>query len=130
MDGSIYWNFALCNLVPSGSPFMQMSNGMASACPLNKVTLFHVQLTRRNMNPLTSSIYVPLTYDSTQNNLCVYIPPRLESTANALPYIVTIDSHLKQSCEQFRASGNQGCVIYYAIRQLISIPNLTSHGYV
>lgn len=124
MDSSILWNVALCNLIPAGVPFM--SPGMSSICPLKTVTLFVLQLTRRaNYNPAAPSIYLALSYDISQNSLYVYIPPRQEATAaNSLPYLVGIDNHLKQFCEQFRSTGNPGCVIYHAIRQLLTIPNL------
>lgn len=123
MDPGIHWNIALCNLIPAGAPFMNA--GMSSICPLKNVTLFVLQLTRRRSNPSAPSIYLPLTYDISQNNLHVYIPPRMEVTAsNALPYLVGIDVRLKQFCEQFRASGNPNCVIGPAIRQLLTLPNL------
>lgn len=124
MDSNILWNVALCNLIPAGVPFM--SPGMSSICPLKTVTVFVLQLTRRaNYNPAAPSIYLALSYDITQNSLCVYIPLRQEVTAaNSLPYLVGIDGHLKQFCEQFRSTGNPGCVIYHAIRQLLTIPNL------
>lgn len=124
MDPSIQWNIALCNLIPFAAPFMQP--GMSSVCPLKTVTLFVLQLTKRaNYNPAAPSIYLPLSYDLSQNSLHVYIPPRMEVTAsNELPYLVGIDVHLKQFCERFRASGNPACVICPAIRQLLTIPNL------
>lgn len=122
MDASIQWNIALCNLMPAGAPFMNA--GMSSICPLKSVTLFVLQLTRRR-NLAAPSIYLPLSYDSTQNNLHVYIPPRMEVTAsNTLPHLIGIDRQLKQFCEQFRVSGNPGCVIAPAIRQMLTIPNL------
>lgn len=124
MDPSIHWNIALCNLIPAGAPFIMP--GIASICPLVKVTLFVLQLTRRaNYNPAAPSVYLPLSYDVNQNSLCVYIPPRMEvALPNTLPYMINIDVHLKQFCEQFRSSGNPGCVIYPAIRSLLTIPNL------
>lgn len=104
-----------------------MTAGMASVCPLTKVTLFVVQLTKRdnNFNPTTPSIYLPLSFDVSQNSLFVYIPPRSEANlASSLPYLLGIDAQLKQFCEQFRASGSPGCVIYAAIRRLLTNPNL------
>jgi len=102
-----------------------MNAGMSSICPLRNVTLFVLQLTRRQSPSSSPSIYLPLTYDLGQNSLHVYIPPRMEVNAsNTLPYLVGIDVRLRQFCEQFRASGNPGCVIGPAIRQLLTIPNL------
>lgn len=103
-----------------------MQPGMSSVCPLKTVTLFVLQLTRRaNYNPTAPSIYLPLSFDITQNSLNVYIPPKMGATAsNALPHLVGIDVHLKQFCEHFRASGNPACVICPAIRQLLTISNL------
>lgn len=125
MDPCIQWNIAICSLIPAGAPFMPMA-GMSSFCPLKTVTLFVLQLTRRaNYNPAAPSFYLPLQYDTSQNQISVYIPPRMEVTAaNSLPYLIGIDGHLKQFCEQFRSSGNPGCVIYPAIRQLLSTKNL------
>lgn len=99
---------------------------MSSVCPLTKVTLFVIQLTRRdNYNSPTPSIYLPLSFDSTQNSLFVYIPPRSEATAaNSLPHLLGIDAQLKQYCDQFRASRTPGCVIYSALRHLLSSPTL------
>lgn len=122
MDASIQWNIALCNLMPAGAPFMNA--GMSSICPLKAVTVFVLQLTRRR-NPAALSIYLPLSYDMSQNSLHVYIPPRMEATAsNTLPYLIGIDRQLKQFCEQFRASGPPACVIRPAIRHMLTIPNL------
>lgn len=120
MDSSIQWNIALCNLIPSGAPFMQP--GMSSICPLKAVMLFVLQLTKRaNYSSTSQSIYLPLSFEINKNSIYVYIPPRVP---NPLPYLVGIDGHLKQFCEQFRSSSNPGCVIYPAIRQLLTIPNL------
>lgn len=125
MDSCIQWNIAICSLIPPGAPFMPLA-GMSSFCPLKQVTLFVLQLTRRaNCNFAAPSFYLPLQYNTTQNQLSVYIPPRMEVTAaSSLPHLIGIDNHLKQFCEQFRSSGNQGCVIYPAIRQLLSTKNL------
>lgn len=103
-----------------------MTTGMSSVCPLKTVTLFVLQLTRRgDHSPTAPSIYLPLSYDINQSNLHVFIPPKQEIVAvNSLPYLVRIDGQLKQICEHFRSSGNPGSVIYHAIRQLLSIPNL------
>lgn len=121
-DSNIHWNVALCHLISAGTPFTEQSVGMACACPLTKVTLFVLQLTRRGIpNPLSSSVYLPLTYDTNQNVLSVYLPSKME---NPPAHLSNVANHLKSLCEQFRASGNPGCVIYYAIRHLISIPNL------
>lgn len=124
MDPNIQWNIAVCQMIPAGTPFMQP--GMSSICPLTKVTLFVIQLTRRaNFNSAAPSVYLPLSYDLSQNTLQVFIPPRQEQTAtNSRPYLIGIDGHLKQFCEQFRSTGSPGCVIFFAIRQLLSIPNL------
>lgn len=122
MDVNIHWNVALCNLMPAGVPFM--SAGMTSICPLKSVTVFVLQLTRRR-NPVATSIYLPLSYDITNNNLHVYIPPKQEAIViNSLPYMIGIDRHLKSFCQQFRNSGNPNCVIAPAIRQLLTIQNL------
>lgn len=121
MDPSIQWNIAFCNLIPSGAPFM--TAGMSSICPLKQVTIFVLQLTRRaNYSPAAPSIYLPLSYELNKNSLYVYLPPRM--SPHSLPYLVGIDGHLKQFCDQFRSTNNQGCVIYPAIRQLLTIPNL------
>lgn len=124
LDPNIQWNIALCPLITSATPFI--TPGYPSICPLRSVTLFVFQLTRRgNHGPTAPSIHVALSYDAAQNNLCVYIPPRNEATvANQLPQLAGIDGHLKQFCDQFKASGNPACVIYPAIRHLITIPNL------
>lgn len=124
MDPNIHWNVALCPLVTAGTPFI--GAGYSSICPLKAVTLFVLQFTRRvNYSPAAPSIYVPVTYDTTLNNLTVYIPPRSEATiANQLPHLIGFEGHLKQFCDQFRASGNSACIIYPAIRHLITIPNL------
>lgn len=142
MDQSVQWNIALCNLIPAGAPFMQA--GMSSVCPLKTVTLFVLQLTRRNtsfaQSPMgASSIYVPFSFDSGQNTLSVYIPPRSENTA-AASYLLGIDMNLKEICKDFRrtqkcrkcaiqscgvgnqgcGAADQGCVIFHAIRQLLT----------
>lgn len=124
MDPTIQWNLALCSLITSGVPFI--TPGFSSICFLKDVTLFVIQLSRRaNYSPTAPSIYVPLSYDASKNELCVYIPPRAEaSVANQLPHLVAIHGHLKQFCDQFRASGSQACVIFPAIRHLITIPNM------
>lgn len=126
MDPSIQWNVAYCNLIPPGAPFI--APGMSSICPLKTVTLFVLQLTRRGTNnPSAPSIYLALSYDMGQNTLHVHIPPKLEqTTANSMPHLTGIANHLKRFCEQFRSTGSQACVIYPAIRQLLSIPNLLS----
>lgn len=122
MDANIHWNVGLCNLMPAGVPFM--SAGMTSICPLKLVTVFVLQLTRRR-NPIASLIYLPLSYDITNNNLHVYIPPKQENTViSSLPYLISIDRQLKSFCQQFRNSGNPACVIAPAIRQLLSTQNL------
>lgn len=124
MDANLQWNIGLCLLISLGTPYMPQAipPGMSAICPLKTVTLFVLQLTRRaNHNPIAPSIYLPLSYDITQNTLYVYIPQK--SDVN-IPFLVGIDGHLRQFCDQFRNSGNPGCVIYPAIRQLLSIPNL------
>lgn len=123
MDSSIYWNVTFCPLISAGTPFTGQSAGMATPCPLTKVTLFVIQLTRRgSSNHMFSSIYLPLTYDTNANLLNVYLPPK--SKENPPAYISNIAGHLRTINEQFRQSGNQNCVIFSAIRQLITIPNL------
>jgi hypothetical protein len=119
---SIHWNVALCNLIPAGAPFMNA--GMSSICPLRSVTVFVLQLTSRR-NPSVPPIYLPLSYDLSQNSLDVFIPPRMGATASStLPHLIGIDRQLKQFCERFRQSGNNACVIVPAIRQMLTMPNL------
>lgn len=104
-----------------------MTAGMSSICPLKEVTVFVLQLTRKG-SPSVPSIYLPLSFDMSENSLRVFIPPRSEQAAkDSLPYLIVIDRQLKQFSEQFRAPGNHACVIAPAIKRLLSIPNLLIH---
>lgn len=127
MEPTIHWNIALCHVVPTGTPFI-MSNvtGMSSICPLKEVTLFILQLTRRSDPHPAAFINLPLSYDLSQNSLYVYMPAKMEQSFTSYrPTLLGIDGHLKQYCQQFKSSGNAGCVIHHAIRQLLSVPNFS-----
>lgn len=127
MEPTVHWNMSLCNLIPAGTPFIGTSSaGVSSILPLKTVTLFVIQLKRRmNCGPTSPSIFLPLQYEPGTNTLVVYIPPRQEQTvANSLPHFNGINNTLKQFCQQFKASGNSSCVIFPALRHLITYPNL------
>lgn len=117
---STQWNIALCHLIPKGTPFFPNS-GMSAICILHQVLAFVLQLTRRR-NPSFPTIYLPLAYNMTTNNLNVYIP--VKTTSNTLPHLTGIDQQLKQFCEQFKKTGNHACVIRPAIQQILTMPNL------